>query len=228
MKKIMKFVLASVLCLSVSMNAFAATSITTTPGLGNIIVTDKDGNVFTDMTAEMTPAPEKRAEAEAALTTSGIETEMEIFDIVDIVLEEHAQAVLEDGGKAQVTLLVPGIKATDDVKLLHQKKDNTWEVINAISGDGTVTATFTSLSPVAILIAKYNAPDVPVKPEEPEKPETPVQPEVPAQPTDSGSEQTTSNTTASPKTADFDMYGILAVMSVCAVGLVFVNRRKEG
>ena len=54
---------------------------------------------------------------------------------------------------------VYGIRRTDQTKegaVLHQKHDGSWEVINPDSvGNGTVTATFTSLSPIAFVA--YNA-----------------------------------------------------------------------
>ena len=55
-----------------------------------------------------------------------------------------------------ITLKVDGIKAGDSVFIIHYTSATTYEVLEAIAGDGTVTATFKSLSPVAIV--KYTAP----------------------------------------------------------------------
>ena len=58
--------------------------------------------------------------------------------------------------KAQLTFSVNGVTAGQKIAVLHQKHDGSWEVINPDSvGNGTVTATFTSLSPIAFVA--YNA-----------------------------------------------------------------------
>ena len=58
--------------------------------------------------------------------------------------------------KAQLTFSVNGVTAGQKIALLHQKHDGSWEFINPDSvGNGTVTATFTSLSPIAFVA--YNA-----------------------------------------------------------------------
>ena len=55
-------------------------------------------------------------------------------------------------GKVTITFEVPGVKADANIYLLHQKADKTWEVIHPDKVEaGKVTATFTSLSPVAIV-----------------------------------------------------------------------------
>lgn len=50
-----------------------------------------------------------------------------------------------------VTFLVEGVKAGHDISVIHKKADGTWETLPGTAGDGTVTATFTSFSPVAIV-----------------------------------------------------------------------------
>ena len=49
-----------------------------------------------------------------------------------------------------LTFKVAGVKATDYIMVLHNK-NGVWENIPCTVGDGTVTATFTSLSPVVIV-----------------------------------------------------------------------------
>lgn len=49
------------------------------------------------------------------------------------------------------TLRVADVKATDKVVAIHQKADGTKEYIPAVAGNGTVTLTLTSFSPVAIV-----------------------------------------------------------------------------
>lgn len=52
----------------------------------------------------------------------------------------------------QITFAVPGIAAGQKIAVLHQKADGTWEslTVNHV-GQDSVTATFTSFSPVAIV-----------------------------------------------------------------------------
>lgn len=53
-----------------------------------------------------------------------------------------------------VTFTAKSIKATDDVVMLHYNvTDSKWEVIKATAGDGTITGTFNSLSPVVFVKA---------------------------------------------------------------------------
>lgn len=53
-----------------------------------------------------------------------------------------------------ITFTAKSIKATDDVVMLHYNvTDSKWEVIKATAGDGTITGTFTSLSPVVFVKA---------------------------------------------------------------------------
>ena len=55
--------------------------------------------------------------------------------------------------KATITFDIPGVTAGQKVTVLHQKADGTWEVISGSKvEDGKVTATFTSLSPVAFVV----------------------------------------------------------------------------
>lgn len=53
-----------------------------------------------------------------------------------------------------ITFTAKSIKATDDVVMLHYNETNkAWEVIKATVGDGTITGTFNSLSPVVFVKA---------------------------------------------------------------------------
>lgn len=50
-----------------------------------------------------------------------------------------------------VTFSVAGVKAGDTITVLHKKTDGTWENLPGTVGNGTVTATFTSFSPVVFV-----------------------------------------------------------------------------
>lgn len=62
-------------------------------------------------------------------------------------------------GKTNITISVPGITAGQKVAVLHQKANGKWERVPVVNvSAGQVTATFTSLSPVAIVTYTSEAP----------------------------------------------------------------------
>lgn len=57
-----------------------------------------------------------------------------------------------DGKAVDVKIAVTGVKAGQVVKVLHQKADGTWESLPVVKVEnGSVTATFTSFSPVIVV-----------------------------------------------------------------------------
>lgn len=88
---------------------------------------------------------EVKAEAEAKAEEKSKGSQ--VLAIVDVKVEGAT-------GKVTITFEVDGIKAADKgtIYLLHEKANGTWEVIHPDKvEDGKVTATFSSLSPVAIV-----------------------------------------------------------------------------
>lgn len=81
------------------------------------------------------------------------------------VAEVSYSGTIPAGGVA-VTFNVTGINAGDNVKVLHYTSPTTCEVLSATAGNGTVTATFTSFSPVAII--KYTVPTTTTTPGSPD------------------------------------------------------------
>ncbi len=69
-----------------------------------------------------------------------------------VQVEKVFELAAEISGPTDITLEVPGITAGQKIAVLHQKADGTWESV-PVKGvaAGSVTATFTSLSPVAIV-----------------------------------------------------------------------------
>lgn len=57
-----------------------------------------------------------------------------------------------DFEKITLTFNVSGVVAGQSVTVLHMLPDHNWEILPATAGNGTVTATFTSLSPVAFVV----------------------------------------------------------------------------
>lgn len=55
-------------------------------------------------------------------------------------------------GPTNITINVPGITAGQNIAVIHQRHDGVWEPVAVVSvSAGSVTATFNSLSPVAII-----------------------------------------------------------------------------
>lgn len=87
---------------------------------------------------------------EKAVAESASKTDKHsVVAVVDVSLP--AGVKIPAGGIA-ITFDVDGVVAGDKIYLLHGKADGTWETITPSKvADGKVTATFTSLSPVAIV-----------------------------------------------------------------------------
>jgi hypothetical protein len=57
-----------------------------------------------------------------------------------------------------VTMKVPGVLPGDNIKVLHQKSSGDWETLTPSVGNGTVTVTLRSFSPIVVLrVASSNA-----------------------------------------------------------------------
>lgn len=82
---------------------------------------------------------------------------VQLLDVKNVKIEGDASLVKFP---LTITFKVNGIKAGDKVILLHYVSDaKGWEKLDTITGNGTVTATFNSLSPVAFIkLADAKAP----------------------------------------------------------------------
>lgn len=104
---------------------------------------DASGNVVKVILNKVTEAIEKEAADAAKEKSNG----SQVLAIVDVKVEGATFPLT-------ITFNVDGIKAADKGKiyLLHEKANGYWEVIHPSEvADGTITATFDSLSPVAIV-----------------------------------------------------------------------------
>ena len=149
---------AAVLALSVSLTAFAAPS---TNISGVVTVDTKDngvdgnGNTITASLAEV-PAEYQSAVADVrkpetlkALLGSAYTDTMSVVDVKDVTVA--------DGTVFPVTIRfnVPGVTTSTKVAVLHYDTEKkAWEVVDSKAGQGTITATFNSLSPVAFVVDK--------------------------------------------------------------------------
>jgi len=166
MKKKLAAVIAlsmiTVMMMGLTVNATAnpttsATTEETTPATTYANVTASN-TVLVDgveTTLAVTVKAESIATLKAAQTQAAslVGAASSVLQIVDVSLPAGTTF-----SKVQLTFNVPGIVAGQSVYVLHQKADGSWEKITPDAvGNGTVTATFTSLSPVAIVAANASA-----------------------------------------------------------------------
>ena len=137
MKKLFSIVFTLALVLALSASVFAAPS--QEDKVEVVTAKDKNGTVIT---ATLTGSAKTLTEEEAADVIG--ETAATIIDIQDVSVP--------DGTAFPVTIefSVDGVTSDMTVYCLHWN-GSSWDKLEAIAGDGTVTCTFTSLSPVAFV-----------------------------------------------------------------------------
>ena len=159
MKKWCGFVMAAVMVCAMGMTAFAANS-PTASGVVNKVpsAVDKNGNA---VKVEIRAIPEEYKEVAQEIKNIDKVKEvlgnqfvegMEVVDVQDVV-------VVGDKSKLEfpltLTFKVPGVLSTTKVAVLHYSDEKkAWEVVPSKAGNGTIEATFDSLSPVAFVVDK--------------------------------------------------------------------------
>ncbi len=125
----------------------------------------------------------------------------------------------------KITFTAKDVKATDRIVVLHLTADGTWEVIrDAVAGDGTITGTFTSLSPVFYAV---------VEPEEQQTAEETNAGYSPEYYEQMKREQTAMNTAqetvmTSPKTSEDAMPYVWSVLAVaCTIAAFAAHKYRE-
>lgn len=135
--------LAALLVLSCGTTVLAAPSVDSPSAFEEVKLEAAVGVDAKDVTIKEGDAKLVEEAKEVAAEKSAKSTVLAVVDIT----------VPEGTGKVTLTLNVTGVAKADAGKiyLLHEKHDGTWEVIHPDKvEDGKITATFTSLSPVAI------------------------------------------------------------------------------
>lgn len=160
MKKKVAALLTAIMVMAMGTTAFAAspttttTDTTTTTATAYADVTIASNGVVIDGVASnvaptITAVTTAQVEAAQAQAVASISSTAKVLKMVDVSLPVSFT-------KAQLTFNVSGVTEGQKIAVLHQKHDGSWETITPDAvGNGTVTATFTSLSPVAIVA--YNA-----------------------------------------------------------------------
>ena len=129
----------------IGMTAFAAPS----PAASTVVTavssaTDTDGNaVNVSITSEIP------TEYTQAVAGSDFNANMTVADVKEVTAPEGAKFPLK------ITFVMKGVTASSKVQILHYNRSaSAWEKIDTTVADGTVTGTFSSLSPVAFVVDK--------------------------------------------------------------------------
>lgn len=164
MKKKLVCLLTALTVLSCAVPVFAAQSSTATQPVVGATTSNPNVKVEVQQTVTETVKAEAHVQAETAakalaeklvaagnLTeTQAAEVKASVLAVVEINVDIANEDIPAEG--ISLTITADGVKAGDNIVLLHQKKDGTWETITPSSvKDGEITATFTSFSPVAIV-----------------------------------------------------------------------------
>lgn len=154
MKKFASLLLATVLTCMMGLTAFAAGKSPVVEGFVTEInkATDKDGNAVEATLQEVEDKDlieDIRLTFRDVLKKAGIEVTkgMEVVDVKDVSVPEGTQFPVT------ITFKAAGVTPETKVQVLHYTGTE-WEVVKSEAGKGTITATFTSLSPVAFVIDK--------------------------------------------------------------------------
>lgn len=159
MKKFKMMALAAALTLMVGVQSFAAPS-AGAAAQGNVsAVSDElaaalqqEGKTVNDLGIAIA-ATSQVVSKEEALTLLGNAEDCNVV-MMDVTLTlDGSKYELNGKGEVDVKLSVAGIQPYSNVVVRHQKADGEWETLKIKEvGDGYVVATFTSFSPVAVLV----------------------------------------------------------------------------
>lgn len=151
MRKVTRVAVALLLMLSLSCTAFAANSVTHAAEVNS--AKDASGNAVavttTTSTVQMT-----QTQAENLLQAAGVSQDktVSVAFLADVSVPEGTQFPVD------ITFNVSGVTSGMDVVVYHfSAEKNEWEAVPTTVANGSVTATFTSLSPVAVLVAADGA-----------------------------------------------------------------------
>lgn len=159
MKKFFGAAMATVMMFAMSATAFAAGSPVASGTVNTVTkAVDKNGNA---VNVKIQAMPEEyKAVAEEIKNVDNVKKVlgdafvegMSVVDVQDVVVDGNATFPLT------ITFKVPGVVSGTKVAVLHYDTEKSaWEVVESKAGDGTITATFNSLSPVAFVVDKNTA-----------------------------------------------------------------------
>ena len=204
MKKLTAVLCAAVLCLSTAASVFAQPS----PEVSGVVTgvfggTNADGDAV-EVTLSEVPA-EYQAAVEQVKDSAFVQNllgdafveGMQVVDVKDVTVPEGTVFPVT------ITFNVTGVTADSHVAVLHYDTEaGAWEVVESKAGNGTITATFDSLSPVAFVVDGNAA----------------------AGSTAAGASSQTSGSATSPKTGETSVLSMAAVIAAAALaGMAVVS-----
>ena len=159
-KRLAAFGAAAILALSMGITAFAEGSPSTSGVVASTVVSATDANGNSVKITVGAQSEVKNEEARKILNTSAkdilvqtndpnaSEEGMKLVDLREVTVEGDATFPLD------ITFTISGVTANSKVSVLHfDTEKNAWESVPVkVNSDGTVTATFNSLSPVAFFV----------------------------------------------------------------------------
>ena len=223
MKKFIALACAAVLTVASAVTAFAQPSVSVSGVVTAVTTaTDKDGKAVNATISEVPAeyasavAEVKTAEKLKELLGSDYTSTMQVVDVKNVTVP--------DGTVFPVTITkVTGVTASTKVAVLHYNTTTkAWEKVESKAGDGTVTATFTSLSPVAFVVDKATAASTTTT----NKGTTTTTNKGTTSSTSTTGSKTASSTT-SPKTGETNVMMYAGIVAVAAVAGMAVTRRKR-
>lgn len=224
MKKFIALACAAVLTVASAVTAFAQPSVSVSGVVTAVTTaTDKDGKAVNATFGEV-PAEYASAVAEVKTETklkellgSDYTSTMQVVDVKNVTVPDGTVFPVT------ITFKVTGVTASTKVAVLHYNTTTkTWEKVESKAGDGTVTATFTSLSPVAFVVDKATAASTTTT----NKGTTTTTNKGTTSSTSTTGSKTASSTT-SPKTGEANVMMYAGIVAVAAVAGMAVTRRKR-
>lgn len=224
MKKFIALACAAVLTVASAVTAFAQPSVSVSGVVTAVTTaTDKDGKAvnatFGEVPAEYASAVAevKTAEKLKELLGSDYTSTMQVVDVKNVTVPDGTVFPVT------ITFKVTGVTASTKVAVLHYNTTTkTWEKVESKASDGTVTATFTSLSPVAFVVDKATAASTTTT----NKGTTTTTNKGTTSSTSTTGSKTASSTT-SPKTGETNVMMYAGIVAVAAVAGMAVTRRKR-
>lgn len=157
MKKLAALGAAMVMSLALGLTAFASSSPVSTGSSSVKSAVDKNGKAITvELTGNVESAIVNAIKSDSALKAVLGDAYVEGMTVVDVVDVQYKGN--KEDFPITVTFNVPGVTASTKVALVHYT-NGAWkaDVTDVKAGNGTITGTFSSFSPVAIVVDKSAA-----------------------------------------------------------------------
>lgn len=159
-KRLLSAIAAGVLACAMSFNVMAADSPSTSGVVQKVTnAIDNDSKyveiVIKNLTSDGQKAAEEVNQTETLKSILGNQyvDGMYVLDVQEVSIVGDKRLVKFP---VTITFSVPGVVSTTKVAVLHYK-GSAWEVVDSKAGEGTITATFDDLSPVAFIVDKNTA-----------------------------------------------------------------------